>query len=138
MSFQNSYGPDGSININVIPSFGHVVMLPEQEKNMTVQFCLCSWHKSINGELWEEFWDKDLLTLIPQGMHLSAQMKLSKTLSIKNTSTNMWRDRDLAEDSDSDTLNLIFTPYPTPPLLYYSKNLNTDNFFMTLFWIWSI
>ncbi len=32
MSFQNSFGPDGSININVVPSFGHIVMLPEQTK----------------------------------------------------------------------------------------------------------
>lgn len=34
--FQNSYGPDGSININVVPSFGHIVMLPEQQKVLTV------------------------------------------------------------------------------------------------------
>jgi hypothetical protein len=36
MSFQNSFGPDGSININVVPSFGHIVMLPEQQKVSTV------------------------------------------------------------------------------------------------------
>jgi hypothetical protein len=36
MSFQNSYGPDGSININVVPSFGRIVQLPEQQKVVTV------------------------------------------------------------------------------------------------------
>lgn len=40
MSFQNSYGPDGSININVIPSFGHIVNVPEQTKAVTVHFLL--------------------------------------------------------------------------------------------------
>jgi hypothetical protein len=40
MSFQNSYGPDGSININVIPSFGHIVQLPEQQKVVTVRINL--------------------------------------------------------------------------------------------------
>lgn len=37
MSFQNSYAPDGSININVVPSFGHVVVVPESLKYQTVQ-----------------------------------------------------------------------------------------------------
>lgn len=32
MSFQNSFGPDGSININVVPSFGHIVTLPEHQR----------------------------------------------------------------------------------------------------------
>jgi hypothetical protein len=40
MSFQNSYGPDGSININVIPSFGHIIQLPEQQKAVTVRINL--------------------------------------------------------------------------------------------------
>lgn len=38
MSFQNSYGPDGSININVIPSFGRIVQVPENQKGATVTF----------------------------------------------------------------------------------------------------
>jgi hypothetical protein len=37
MSFQNSFGPDGTININVVPSFGHIVLLPEQQKSSTVK-----------------------------------------------------------------------------------------------------
>jgi hypothetical protein len=36
MSFQNSYGADGSININVVPSFGRIVQLPEPQKVVTV------------------------------------------------------------------------------------------------------
>ena len=40
MSFQNSYGPDGSININVVPSFGRIVQLPEQQKAVTVPIML--------------------------------------------------------------------------------------------------
>jgi hypothetical protein len=36
MSFQNSYGPDGSININVVPSFGRIIQLPENQKVGTV------------------------------------------------------------------------------------------------------
>jgi len=42
MSFQNSYGPDGSININVVPSFGRIVQVPEQHKTVTVYFALIS------------------------------------------------------------------------------------------------
>jgi len=38
MSFQNSYGPDGSININVVPSFGRIVQVPEHQKTVTVIF----------------------------------------------------------------------------------------------------
>jgi hypothetical protein len=41
MSFQNSFGADGSININVVPSFGHIVTLPEQQKAATVQVGRC-------------------------------------------------------------------------------------------------
>jgi hypothetical protein len=37
MSFQNSYGPDGSININVVPSFGRIVQVPENHKVVTVK-----------------------------------------------------------------------------------------------------
>jgi hypothetical protein len=40
MSFQNSYGPDGSININVVPSFGRIIQLPEQQKVVTVLISL--------------------------------------------------------------------------------------------------
>jgi len=40
MSFQNSYGPDGSININVVPSFGRIVQVPEHQKTVTVIFHL--------------------------------------------------------------------------------------------------
>lgn len=36
MSFQNSYGPDGSININVVPSFGRIIQCPENQKSATV------------------------------------------------------------------------------------------------------
>ena len=36
MSFQNSYGADGSININVVPSFGRIVQVPENQKLTTV------------------------------------------------------------------------------------------------------
>ncbi len=34
--FQNSFGPDGSININVVPSFGRIVQVPEGSKVTTV------------------------------------------------------------------------------------------------------
>lgn len=36
MSFQNSFGPDGSININVVPSFGRIIQCPEVQKHTTV------------------------------------------------------------------------------------------------------
>ena len=43
MSFQNSYSEDGyyamifrSININVVPSFGHIVNVSESDKNKVV------------------------------------------------------------------------------------------------------
>lgn len=51
MSFQNSFGPDGSININVVPSFGRIVQLPEQQKVVTVHFCLPRSQKLKHGEL---------------------------------------------------------------------------------------
>lgn len=51
MSFQNSYGPDGSININVIPSFGHIVNLPEQQKVVTVRVFLFRSLMWRDGEL---------------------------------------------------------------------------------------
>lgn len=40
MSFQNSFGPDGSININVIPSFGRIIQCAENQKHSTVKFAL--------------------------------------------------------------------------------------------------
>lgn len=38
MSFQNTVLPDGSININVIPSFGRIVNANETDKQRLVNF----------------------------------------------------------------------------------------------------
>jgi hypothetical protein len=38
MSFQNSVLPDGSININVIPSFGRIINCSEVDKQRVVNF----------------------------------------------------------------------------------------------------
>lgn len=65
MSFQNSFGPDGSINISVVPSFGHIVNLPEQQKAMTVHFMWYRLLKLKHGELERAHFDPDQQISIP-------------------------------------------------------------------------
>jgi hypothetical protein len=78
--FQNSYGPDGSININVVPSFGHIVTLPEQQKVVTVHISfISSSHKFKDGEQLKEHLEQDQLTLIQADMLHSVPEKLCKT-----------------------------------------------------------
>ena len=51
MSFQNTVLPDGSININVIPSFGRIVNANEADKQRLVSFLYNkSYHKFKDGE----------------------------------------------------------------------------------------
>jgi hypothetical protein len=61
MSFQNSYGPDGSININVVPSFGRIVQLPEPQKVTTVLYLWCRFLKLKHGELEKVLLEQDQL-----------------------------------------------------------------------------
>lgn len=75
MSFQNSFGPDGSININVVPSFGRIVQLPEQQKTVTVQFFSFRFRKLKDGELEKELLDQGLLTSTQADMFHSAPEK---------------------------------------------------------------
>ena len=107
MSFQNSFGPDGSININVVPSFGRIVQLPEQQKVVTVHIRLPRSQKLKHGELEKVPWDKDLQTLTQADIFLSVLEKSLKIQLINRTFTIMSKDPDLAEDSDFDYLKHI-------------------------------
>jgi len=94
MSFQNSYGPDGSININVVPSFGHIINVSEQHKLSTVSLILYRLLKLKDGEQPEEPSDKDQLTLTPADMLHSVPGKLLKIQLPNNISMNMLKDPD--------------------------------------------
>jgi hypothetical protein len=112
MSFQNSFGPDGSININVVPSFGRIVQLPEQQKAVTV---LVSPYRSLRSRRGGD--GRELFTLVrptstPADMCRSAPTKWLKTLLTNRTSTNTLRDPDSAADWDFDFLILISPIYP--------------------------
>jgi hypothetical protein len=72
MSFQNSYGPDGSININVVPSFGHIVQVSENHKVTTVKSKhYFRHHKLKHGGNAKEHFVPDQLILIQVDMHHS-------------------------------------------------------------------
>ena len=75
MSFQNSYGPDGSININVVPSFGRIVQLPEQQKHVTVNTLSFSFRKSMHGDPAREPFTSAPLTSTPLDMFPSVTRK---------------------------------------------------------------
>lgn len=111
MSFQNSFGPDGSININVVPSFGRIVQIPEQQKVVTVNYLTCRFLKYKHGELEREHLELLLQTSIQKGMSHSALNKLSRIQSAMNTFTNMLNDLDSAEDSDFDLNSKIFVKF---------------------------
>ena len=107
MSFQNSFGPDGSININVVPSFGRIIQCPENQKFTTVLPILCRSLKSMLGELEKVPFTKDPPISTPLAMSPSAPRKSLKTQSINNTFTSMSRDPVSAEDLDFDDLSII-------------------------------
>lgn len=99
MSFQNSYGVDGSININVVPSFGHIVLLPEQQKAMTVIYLF--YHrlqKLKDGEPQEVLLEADPLTSTQADTLHSVLKKSLKTQLTKLIFMNMLKDQDSAED----------------------------------------
>lgn len=75
MSFQNSYSPDGSININVVPSFGRIVQVPENQKLTTVHLNLFRFLKLKDGELGRVPFINVQLILILLDMFLSAHKK---------------------------------------------------------------
>lgn len=98
MSFDNRFGADGSININVIPSFGRIVQLPEQQKVVTVIMPSFSFLRLKPGEPVKEPWDQDQLISTQADMFLLALAKSSKIQSTNSTSMTMLKDQDLAEN----------------------------------------
>lgn len=78
-----------SININVIPSFGRIVNVVDNEKDVRViPFLNYSSDKSKPPELDLEPLSPDPSTLTPPDTSLSAPEKLSKNQSTNNTFTN--------------------------------------------------
>ena len=108
MSFQNSYGPDGSININVVPSFGRIIQLPEQQKYTTVFNLLPRLLKLKHGERKKEPFEADQLISILAGTFPSALNKLLSSQLPKTTFTSTLKDLDSAEDLDFDSYNSLF------------------------------
>ncbi len=97
-----------SININVIPSFGRIVNVIDNEKDVRVYFRLIfSSEKSKPPEPDSEPSDKNPLTLIPPDTFHSAPGKSSKNPSTNSKSMNTSKGPDFHEDSDSD-LNTLF------------------------------
>ena len=89
MSFQNQVLPDGSININVIPSFGRIVNVVESDKTKVVHVNHnVSYLKLKDGREATDPSLKDLPILTHPDTSLSAQEKLSRNLSTNNTSIN--------------------------------------------------
>jgi hypothetical protein len=79
MSFQNSISEDGyysinlsSININVIPSFGHIVNVSEGDKSKVVANISFRQDKLNNGEPKKEPYIPNLKTLTHHDMLPSA------------------------------------------------------------------
>jgi len=101
MSFQNSISEDGyiynnisSININVIPSFGHIVNVSESDKSKVVGRIWYRQYKLKNGEPQKEPFIANLKTLIHHDMLLSVWERSSKSQSTASTFTNTSRDQD--------------------------------------------
>jgi hypothetical protein len=83
-----------SININVIPSFGHIVNVAEGDKNKVVRLRLCSSGKYNTGDRPREPSTPHPRTSILLVMLLSACGKLLRSQLTANISTNMLRDQD--------------------------------------------
>ncbi len=89
MSFQNQVLPDGSININVIPSFGRIVNVVETDKNNVVHVNHnVSYLKSRDGREPTDPSLKGRLISTLADTSPSAQGKLSNSLSTNNKSMN--------------------------------------------------
>lgn len=125
MSFQNSFSPDGSININVVPSFGRIIQCPENQKYATVHPTLSRSQKSMPGEHAKEPSTTGPLTSTPAATSPSAPRKSSRSQSISSTSTSMLKDPDSAEDSAFDDLNNYVSSSSYHPRDGTSTNLVT-------------
>jgi len=111
MSFQNTISEDGSININVIPSFGHIVNVNETDKNKVVHLSLFSSMKLINGNRKKEHFTINLKTLILLAMLHSVSAKLLKNQSMRSIFTSTSKNLDSAKDSDFDNSSTLFIKF---------------------------
>lgn len=115
--------PFRSININVIPSFGHIVNVSEPDKNKLVVQSWCRLEKLRPGEARRELFMSHPRTLTHHATLHSAWEKLSRSQLTKNISMNMSKDQGLAGDSDSDCY-----PFHHPnSSLTYKRSLNGLN-----------
>lgn len=92
-----------SININVIPSFGHIVNIGENDKQRQVRFLALRFKKFRHGEP-----EKELCTTLPEilthpATPPSVLERLSNSLCPHNIFMNMSKGQDSAEDSDFDS-----------------------------------
>lgn len=111
-----------SININVVPSFGHIVNVAEGDKNKLVTPPLCSSARSNSGDSKRAPSTSGPRTSIPPGTRPSVSARSWRSQSARNTSTSMLNVRGSAEDSDSDPSPIPYHHhnYPQPsnePLL---------------------
>ena len=96
-----------SININVIPTFGHIVNVNEADRQAKVFLTTFRSEKSINGVPKMEHFMPSLETLTQLVTLPSLWRKWLRNQSLKNTSTITLRGLDWAEDSDFDSPCLI-------------------------------
>ena len=87
-----------SININVIPTFGRIIQVAENQKQSTVLHLWLRFPKLKAGNTEKEPWIKDQLILIPTDMFPSAPEKWLRNQSHPNIFTNTLKNPDLAED----------------------------------------
>ena len=114
MSFQNNITEDGyslllfrSININVIPTFGHIVNVSEQDKNAKVLPRWVSWERWSSGDKRRVPFTTSPRISIPRDTPLSVWERWLRSPSTASTSTSTLRGRDWAEDWDSDCWQII-------------------------------
>lgn len=96
-----------SININVIPSFGHIVNINEVDKQRQVWISRYSSKKLRPGDRKRVLFTSPPRISIPPDMLPSASGRSSRNLSMPSRSMSMLRGPDSAEDSDSDHQHLI-------------------------------
>lgn len=87
-----------SININVVPSFGRIVIIGDYDKNARVNTTLFSFLKLKLGNREKEPSDQDQQTSTQPDTSHSVSEKLLRIQSIKFISTNMFKDLDSQGD----------------------------------------
>lgn len=124
-----------SININVVPSFGHIVNVAESDKNKLVTPPPCSSARSNSGDSKRAPFTSGPRTSTHPDTRRSVSARSWRSQSTRSTSTSMLNVRGSAEGSDSDPSPIPYHHhnYPQHQMNRFSNSCTAYSYRLPMF-----